>query len=481
MIIKSDYKSYLACPRQYALDQQGTLKPDEPYIVKRRYAQGEKVGEFAHTWFEDVYKIDTDQSLKDRVSDTQKALKKADVIAEASFIYEDAFCAVDILERTATGWNIYEVKSKTKIESEMVDDAAYQVYIALNSGLEIDHVYLLHVNKHYVRENVVDVREYFVLEDITSKVTPRIPKVSPTLEAMKAVTEIPEFVPVGACNECPFKSHCYDSLPEDSMVKLYDYKKKTKKYLEGARTLQDMLVFEPKLSDIQRRQIAYHYDESLPSYINHSALDKFVSQITYPIHYLDFETLDFVWPPFPHTAPNEKLPYQASLHVEATPNEDLKHYEFLSEPPEDPRLSMIHFLISHIHSEGSIIVYHKTFEKGVLEVLAERYPKYQQELLSMVDRIIDLKDPFAQGMIYARDMAGSFSIKNVYPAMVPEKRTAYKDLINIHNGTDAMMGLENLQTSKPDEKSTLKEHLLAYCKLDTLSMVEILDKIRIIL
>lgn len=481
MIIKSDYKQYLACPRQYALHQQGTQKAEEPYIVQRRYAQGEKVGAFALTWFNGVHKINPNQSLKNRILETQNALKNSRVIAEASFAFEDAFCAVDVLEKSATGWNLYEVKSKTNIETDMVEDATYQAYILKKSGISIDRVFLMYVNRSYVMEDAMEVQSFFKVEDITVKVTPRLKEVSNTLTRMKQQKVIPEFIPVRACNECPFKSHCFGNLPEDSMVNLYGYKKKTKKYIEGARTLEDMTVFEPKLNEIQRRQIAYYYDNQRTPYINQRALQGFVRQITYPIYYLDFETLDYVWPPFSHTAPNEKLPYQASLHIEPQEGDPLEHFEFLMEPPEDPRPSMIDFLINHIGSQGSIIVYHKPFEKGVLEVLAERFPEHADALHGMIDRLVDLKDPFVQGMIYTREMGGSFSIKKVYPAMVPEKKNAYKDLVNVQNGTDAMMGLETLPYLEQNEKRELRSQLLAYCKLDTLSMVEILDKIRIIL
>lgn len=480
MLIKSDFKSFNACPRQFAFKKAGMEEAPESYVVTRRFAQGEAVGELALKLFNDVHVIDPNQSLKKRISRTQEALKEKRFIAEASFSYDNAFCAIDILEQTSEGVTLYEVKSKTKIEKELIEDAAYQTHIVKSAGLNVTKIVLIYVNKTYIRRGDINVNQFFHQEVITEKVNAYLDKVPQTLKKLQAQEEIPEFVPVSACNECPFKSHCYQNLPEDSMVNLYDYRYKTKRYLEGARTLQEMILFEPKLTEVQKRQIDYHYD-SLPDYVDPKAVFAFISQIEYPIYYLDFETLDYVIPPFENTSPNEKLPYQASLHIEPNKGGLIKHEELLINPPEDPREQMIKFLIHHLGTQGSIVVYHKTFETKVIEVLEKRFPQYQELLRGIRIRIIDLKEPFTKGMIYTDAMGNSFSIKNVYPAMVPEKKNAYKELDTVQNGTTAMEALEKLSLLSESKKYKVRKQLLDYCELDTLSMFEILDKIRIIL
>lgn len=481
MVIKSDFKSFKACPRQYALKQTGMEEAPDSYVVTRRFSQGEKVGAFALHLFEDVHMINPHQALYQRIADTTQALKDKRFIAEASFSYEGAFCAADILEQTPEGAILYEVKSKTEIKKEMIEDAAYQFTIAKNAGLKIKKVVLVYVNKTYIREGELEVFKFFKQEEITEKVRALTDSVLNSLQKMKTQSGIPDFVPVSACRDCPFHDYCFDKLPEDSMVHIYDYRSKTKRYLEGARTLQDLLEYEPKLNKLQTRQIAYHYDASLPDYIDINALQSFINRIEYPIYYLDFETLDYVIPPFVNTSPNEKLPYQASIHIEIQNDEPLVHRELLINPPEDPREKMIQFLIHHLKTKGSIFVYHETFEKKVIEVLGERFPQYQKSLERIKGRIIDLKEPFTQGMIYKHEMGNSFSIKNVYPAMVPSKKDSYNYLDTVHNGTDAMEVLESLPKLSEREKEKSREHLLAYCKLDTKSMVDIIKEIRIIL
>ena len=75
-------------------------------------------------------------------------------------------------------------------------------------------------------------------------------------------------------------------------------------------------------------------------------------------------------------------------------------------------------------------------------------------------------------------MQGSYSIKYVLPALVPEFESAYKDLNLIHNGGEAMQAYEAMTHMSADEREAYKKSLLAYCKLDTLAMVKVLEKLR---
>ena len=72
-------------------------------------------------------------------------------------------------------------------------------------------------------------------------------------------------------------------------------------------------------------------------------------------------------------------------------------------------------------------------------------------------------------------MRGSYSIKAVLPALVPE--LSYDEL-EINEGGLATIAFENLFTENDMIKiSETREQLLEYCKLDTLAMVRILEKL----
>ena len=87
--------------------------------------------------------------------------------------------------------------------------------------------------------------------------------------------------------------------------------------------------------------------------------------------------------------------------------------------------------------------------------------------------------PFQKKWYVTPSMQGSYSIKYVLPALVPEMEKAYKDLDLIHNGGEALEAFANL--SKIDDealKQRYRDSLLEYCKLDTLAMVKILEKLK---
>ena len=73
-------------------------------------------------------------------------------------------------------------------------------------------------------------------------------------------------------------------------------------------------------------------------------------------------------------------------------------------------------------------------------------------------------------------MKGSYSIKAVLPALVPE--LSYDEL-EINEGGLASIAYESLQTETDLMFiAEIKNQLLEYCKLDTLAMVRILEKLK---
>ncbi len=79
-------------------------------------------------------------------------------------------------------------------------------------------------------------------------------------------------------------------------------------------------------------------------------------------------------------------------------------------------------------------------------------------------------------MFIAGKCGGSYSIKEVLPALVPE--LSYEGLAV----SDGMMAMrvyhEMCKTNDPVKLTELRQGLLEYCRLDTLAMVMILGALR---
>ena len=78
---------------------------------------------------------------------------------------------------------------------------------------------------------------------------------------------------------------------------------------------------------------------------------------------------------------------------------------------------------------------------------------------------------------YHPDFHGSYSIKSVLPALIPDGGYAGLD---IQDGRHASVVFQQLIASDttPDEKESLRSGLLTYCRQDTEAMVQIFDALR---
>lgn len=175
-------------------------------------------------------------------------------------------------------------------------------------------------------------------------------------------------------------------------------------------------------------------------------------------------------------SPYEQIPFQFSIHKDDGKG-NLQHFEFLAEPGADPRYELALNLIKFIPQDACVLAYNMSFEKGVIRRLAEAYPQISNELMAIHDNMKDLMAPFASKSYYHPKMKGSYSIKYVLPALVPEFESAYKDLNLIHHGGEAMQAYAAMTFMKETEREAYKQALLEYCKLDTLAMVKILEKL----
>jgi hypothetical protein len=226
----------------------------------------------------------------------------------------------------------------------------------------------------------------------------------------------------------------------------------------------------PKNAKLQLDIFRKGYD-----FIDVESIKSFLHDIKYPLYYMDFETFQPAIPMFENSRPYMQIPFQYSLHYKESKNSALKHFEFLAEEKGDPRIPFIENLLRDTSEPGNILVYNKTFEITRLREIAESFPKYKKQIQKLIDRIIDLIIPFQKKFYYTNEMKGSYSIKYVLPALVPELN--YNNL-PINEGGLASLTFESLYEETDenlvDEK---RKQLLEYCKLDTFAMVKILEKL----
>jgi len=90
--------------------------------------------------------------------------------------------------------------------------------------------------------------------------------------------------------------------------------------------------------------------------------------------------------------------------------------------------------------------------------------------------MVDLMAPFRSKHIYHWQFEGSYSIKTVLPALIPE--LSYDSLNISDGGTAAESWLKMRTTGNTEEQEQINRDLLEYCHLDTLAMVRIVEKMK---
>ena len=483
---KSKYCLLWQCPKLLWLDTFHKELCTEDSALDARMDVGNEVGDLAMGLFGaytevTVWKEDGRPDLGAMLEATQKCLQEGtQTICEASFSYEGLYCAVDILRREKDGYAIYEVKSSTKAAEIYGVDIAYQKYVLEHCGVNVTGTYLVHINSNYVRGEELDIRGLFTVEDMTELVeaeTPMLPERLRTAEEILALKEEPVRGLDVHCEtpyHCAYWEYCSRHLPKPSVFDLYrmSSKKKFEYYNKGMVSYQDMQAV-PKLNEKQRRQIAFQLTDR-GNHIDKAGIRDFLRTLSYPLYFLDFETMQPAIPLYPGTKPYAQIPFQYSLHYIECEGGELKHKEFLAQSGVDPRRAIAESLCRDIPQNVCVTAYNKSFECGRLKELAQQFPDLAEHLMNIQENIQDLLVPFQSGHYYNRAMGGSFSIKSVLPALYPNDPTLdYHNLEGVHNGTEAMTIFPGIKDMPPEKQAAVRKNLLAYCKLDTYAMVKV--------
>lgn len=256
----------------------------------------------------------------------------------------------------------------------------------------------------------------------------------------------------------------------------FNFKKKLDCYNQGLVTFEDLRHTD--IGSIQNMQI----ESALTGreFINPQGIRRFLDQLTYPLYFLDFETMQDAVPQYDGAKVYAQITFQYSLHIKRSADAVYEHKEFLAPSDgSDPRRALAEQLCKDIPKDVCTLAYNKMFECGRIRELAALYPDLSDHLLNIADNIKDLLDPFRAGDYYVPAMGSSFSIKSVLPALFPDDpELDYHNLDErCQNGGDAMTIFPRIKDMEPEEAKASREALLRYCELDTWAMVKVWERL----
>lgn len=485
---KSRYCKAVQCNKILWLNK---YKPEE-VVPKAREAvlnNGTKVGELARGLLGKFQSVDYDINLDIMIQKTQELLlQKPNIITEASFNFDNNFCSVDILKNDEDGVEIYEVKSSTSVSDIYVDDASYQYYILSNLGYNIKKVCIVYINDQYVRKGELELDKLFNIEDVTELA------IDKQEEIKNKINEINEFM--GKYNpnneplikigmhcfnpyNCEFWEYCTRNLPKPNVFDIPSMHKdkKIQKYNEGLISFEDLQYAD--LNEKFLEQIDFELHDK-PVKIEIEPIKDLMQSLKYPLYFIDFETFQLPVPEYEGTKPYQQLPFQYSLHIIEKEGDSPQHKEFLAEIDDENFIR--HFaesMIKNLPQNGSVIIYNNSFEPARIKEMANMFPDLEDELMRINSNIVDFMPIFRNRNYYMKEMQGSYSIKYVLPALYPnDPELDYHKLPVVHNGTEASDAFLSLKGKTKEEQEIIRNGLLVYCKLDTLAMVKIWEKLK---
>lgn len=470
---KSRYMKGLRCPRALYLSvhHYELATPPDP-AQQARFDVGHRIGELAQARYPGGVLIEEGPLEHREAVERTRALidQGAETLFEAAFTHDGVKVRADVLRRLSEGgWELIEVKSTAGYRREKhLPDVGVQLHVLLGSGIGVRRVSLMHLDRGYVYPGGTwDPFAVLTATDVTSDALEYAREVPLHLARMMAVLASPDIpgVPAGVtCARpypCEFSEWCArDEVPPDP---------------DGALVTRDAVL----------RRL-----EGLP----------------FPLHFVDFETVNPALPIFPGTSPFQVVKVQWSVHT-LHADGALTHAEYLVDHARhDPAPEFIRSLFETLGEVGTFLHY-STFERTALVDIALRYPEWRQPL---IDRIPAFEDALRRKLIDAgashaglsRARAGGltafdlgmrvvrdgcshpvlglrgWSIKRAIQVLAPGL-PPYESLA-VSDGDQAMTATaEMLATGTPPERAEqIRRDLLQYCRHDTLAMVEIYRALR---
>ncbi|MDR0746430.1 MAG: DUF2779 domain-containing protein [Helicobacteraceae bacterium] len=375
---------------------------------------------------------------------------------------------IDNIMETTSGYSLIKIIYSAYVSSSNSRELALAVWALGKRKIIINKIYAIVLNEGYIRRGGLDINLLFTRRDISRHILVRSAKVDALLEKA-AKDEESKSAFRAACFssiKCPYSHICFKTIPKYSILNISGLEIDTKLQLlnSGIKKIKD--IPEAMLTPYHRIQI--EADKTKRLYIEKENLKRFLDTIEYPIHFLDFEAVNYPVPPFENLKVFEPLVFQYSLHILSFPGARARHFEFLSDGKSDPRREIAEKLRGEIAPSGSIVAFGAGFERMILRRLGEQFG-----FDGYANRVIDLALPFSKRFVYHHRMRGSHSLKSVAPSFVSKANYGG----SIKSGLEAMRRFCEMQSAGKRQAAAIRAGLLEYCGQDTLYLVSIFRKL----
>src|SRR5579859_2364131 len=484
-ISKSKFVAGCQClKRLYLQVHEPELAAEPDAAAEAIIEQGREVGMLARQMFPGGVEVRSEGGLDQAIRATREIIGNRDVpaIFEGTFEHKGVLVRVDVLHRRKDErWRLIEVKSTTEVKDHHLEDLAIQYRVVSRSGVDLAASCLAHVSRDYVYEGgTIDARRFFWIRNLTRQVEKLQAELKVQLRSEFRVLAMPEApnIPAGRhCSNpftCEFFDHCNPPIPKDHILRLPRIHASTvaKLVALGVQSIHEIPEHYPLTGRLRRACASVQMGEPWYS----PEIGEELRKLKYPLYFADFETVNPALPRFAGMRPYDQIPFQWSVHVQRQPGAVPEHFEFLASDRSDPRQAFISALCDALGDRGSIVVYSQQFESQRLLDLASWLPSFSGRIDKIQRRLWDLL-PIVRNYVCHPAFGGSYSLKSVLPALVPEM--TYEGM-EVADGQAAGFAWESLIGGdwSEAERKQKRQALLDYCGKDTLGMVRLVEKLQ---
>lgn len=481
MIHISDIKKFSRCQKLYYLSKQSTETPDYFSFFNINTSIDDSI----------CQKLGIEIAFNGVKNDpTEKAIEAMNTyewLKNARFQYEQLRIKVPFMHKTEEGWDLYFSSLQVTPGPEDASTFAFYVTVLKRLGIHVHEVYLVHLNKNYIREDELNHQDLWVVSNFfyngsgnpTKHILTTIYGVTTNMDEI--LLQMKEFdfdadLPIEKTSKCTRRNKCmyYDECfpyveeePDNSILHLAASKNKFKMYDEGILYIKDADIEQVEGTRLQYAQIMA--DRLGGFFADKLALRSWFNEIAcQPAIFLDFEWDTYCIPPYRGMKPLQTLPFQYSIHI--LENDEIVHKEYIG--VGDCREELIQSLMKDIPQNGKIFAYNaKGAEVLRLQELAKAFPMYQESIDNWVSRMEDLSLPFEMGMLYDVRMRGMYSLKTLNKIIHPEH--TYQQL-KVSHGLEAVQIHRMLAQEQDEEKiRQYREELFEYCAMDTSELLAV--------
>lgn len=386
------------------------------------------------------------------------ALQSYEWLFKLRFEYQNLRVKVPLLHKVKDGYEIFFIYPGTFPKNN--DSLYYQaiLWVLKNNHIHVTDCHIIYLNEKYTRKRRLDPQQLFVISDTFYNRKHR-----PTKKIKDVLLE----------KRFPFKSILKKmALQKEKLKPIEDFENNsiftlignvnhTELYQKGIYTLKDVANLDMDLQKAQYAQVKADLNGGF--FVDKNALYTWFSKLKGPISFLDFEWETYSIPPYKGMKPMQSLVFQYSLHI--NDGQKLKHKQFIGF--NDCRQKVLKHLLKDLPSKGSIICYNMLgAEKLRLSEMIEQFPKYEKQLKSIMNRLVDLEKPFKDGMVYDIRMAGKYSVKTIMNFL----QTDNYDTLQVQDGLQALVKYRQIKQLKGAQKEEVLLQLKQYCTLDTYSL-----------